>query len=42
VVQDAGAVNPDQVNAVGFMLSDKKAGPFKLEVAWIKRVGKAT
>ncbi len=41
VVQDAGPVNPDQVNAVGFLLSDKKAGPFKLEVAWIKRVGQA-
>lgn len=41
VVQDAGPVNPEQVNAVGFLLGDKKAGPFKLEVAWIKRVGKA-
>ena len=29
------------VNALGFMLSDKKAGPFKMEVEWIKveRVG---
>ena len=42
VVQDAGAVKPEEVNALGFLLGDKKAGPFKLEVAWIKveRAGK--
>lgn len=38
VVPDAGAVRPEQVNALGFLLGDKRAGPFKLEVAWIKRV----
>lgn len=38
VVTDAGAVKPEEVNAVGFLLSDKKAGPFKLEVEWIKVV----
>jgi monofunctional biosynthetic peptidoglycan transglycosylase len=27
---------PETVNAVGFLLYDKKAGPFKLEVEWIK------
>ncbi len=37
VVPDAGPVNPDQINALGFMLSDKTAGPFLLEVAWLKR-----
>jgi monofunctional biosynthetic peptidoglycan transglycosylase len=37
-----GRVFPDQkldsskVNSVGFLLADKKAGPFKLEVDWIK------
>jgi monofunctional biosynthetic peptidoglycan transglycosylase len=42
IVKDAGAVKPEEVNALGFMLSDKKAGPFKLEVEWIKveRAGK--
>ena len=42
VVKDAGAVKPEEVNAIGFMLSDKKAGPFKMEVEWIKveRAGK--
>ena len=36
VVKDAGAVKPDEVNALGFMVSDKKAGPFKLEVESIE------
>lgn len=38
VIKDAGAVKPEEVNTLGFMLSDKKAGPFKLEVEWIKVV----
>lgn len=37
-VPDAGPVNPAEVNAVGFLLGDKKAGPFKLELEWIKVV----
>jgi monofunctional biosynthetic peptidoglycan transglycosylase len=37
-VKDAGAVDPTEVNALGFMVSDKKAGPFKLEVKSIKVV----
>jgi len=43
VVKDAGAVKPEEVNALGFLLGDKKAGAFKLEVEWIKvvRVGAA-
>ncbi len=42
VVKNAGQVKPTSVNGLGFMLSDKKAGPFKMEVEWIKveRVGK--
>ena len=42
VVKDAGAVDPKEVNALGFMVSDKKAGPFKLEVESIQveRAGK--
>jgi NADH dehydrogenase [ubiquinone] 1 alpha subcomplex assembly factor 1 len=38
VVKDAGAVKPDEVTALGFLLGDKKAGAFKLEVEWIKVV----
>ena len=29
-------LDPRKVNSVGFLLGDKKAGPFKLEVEWIK------
>lgn len=29
-------LNPRKVNSLGFLLSDKRAGPFKLEVEWIK------
>jgi NADH dehydrogenase [ubiquinone] 1 alpha subcomplex assembly factor 1 len=36
VVRKAGAVDAQQISAVGFILADKKAGPFKLEVDWIK------
>ena len=36
VVKDLGPVDAKEVNALGFMLSDKKAGPFKMEVEWIK------
>jgi NADH dehydrogenase [ubiquinone] 1 alpha subcomplex assembly factor 1 len=36
IVKDAGPVDPKEVNALGFMLSDKKAGPFKMEVESIK------
>ena len=37
-VKDAGPVDPKEINALGFMLGDKKAGPFKLEVESIKVV----
>jgi hypothetical protein len=32
----AKAVNPKKVNTVGFIQADKKAGPFKREVEWVK------
>lgn len=35
-VQGMGPVEPDQINSLGFMLSDKKPGPFRLEVDWVK------
>jgi NADH dehydrogenase [ubiquinone] 1 alpha subcomplex assembly factor 1 len=38
VVKDARPVNPAEVNALGFLLGDKKAGLFRLEVEWIKVV----
>ncbi len=36
VLTDVPALNPARVVSVGFLISDKQAGPFKLEVAWIK------
>ena len=36
VVREAGAVKPEEITSVGFLLGDKKAGPFKMEVEWIK------
>jgi NADH dehydrogenase [ubiquinone] 1 alpha subcomplex assembly factor 1 len=38
VVKDAGPVDPQEVSGLGFLLGDKKAGPFNLEVEWIKVV----
>ncbi len=41
-VQGMGPVEPDQINSLGFMLSDKKPGPFKLEIEWLKIAPAAT
>ncbi len=35
-VPNAGPLDASKVNSMGFMLADKKAGPFKLEIAWVK------
>ena len=35
-VQGMGPVKPDEITSIGFMLSDKKAGPFKMQVEWVK------
>ena len=37
-VKNAGPVTANKVNSIGFLLADKKAGPFKLEIEWIKVV----
>jgi hypothetical protein len=29
-------LDPTKVTSVGFLISDNQAGPFQLEVAWIK------
>ena len=31
-----GPVEPDQINGLGFMLSDKQAGKFQMQVEWVK------
>ena len=35
-VQGMGPVEPDQINGLGFMLSDKKPGKFRMQVEWVK------
>ena len=37
-VRDAGPVDPQEVHGLGFLLGDKKAGPFKMEFEWINVV----
>jgi monofunctional biosynthetic peptidoglycan transglycosylase len=34
-------LDPAKVTSVGFLISDKQAGPFRLEVAWIKAIPRA-
>ena len=36
VLTDVPPLNPAKVISVGFLISDQQAGPFQLEVAWIK------
>lgn len=38
-VSDAAPLDPKKIESLGFLLADKKAGPFKLEVEWIKGLG---
>lgn len=36
VLTDVPPLNPAKNNSVGFLISDKQAGPFRLEIGWIK------
>jgi NADH dehydrogenase [ubiquinone] 1 alpha subcomplex assembly factor 1 len=36
VLPGEGPVDPQRVTSIGFLLAEKKPGPFALEVAWIK------
>ena len=36
VLSDVPPLNSTKINSVGFLISDKQAGPFRLEIAWIK------
>ena len=38
VIADAPPLDPKHVGSLGFMISDKQAGAFRLEIAWIKAV----
>jgi monofunctional biosynthetic peptidoglycan transglycosylase len=39
-LSDAPEIDAENIRALGFMIADKKAGPFKLEVDWIRAAGK--
>ena len=36
VLTDAPPLNPDKVSSLGVLIADKQAGPFRLEISWIK------
>lgn len=39
-LNDAPRLNPAEIRSFGFLIADKQAGPFKLEIDWIKAVPK--
>jgi len=39
VLSGEPSLNPAKVTSLGFLISDKQAGPFWLEIAWIKAAG---
>ncbi len=39
VLSDRPPLDPAAIRSVGFLISDKQQGPFRLEVAWIKAEG---
>jgi len=41
VLSDEPPLDPARVASVGFLISDKQDGPFRLELAWIKASGPA-
>ena len=41
VITDVPPLNPAQVSSLGFLISDKQDGAFKLELAWIKASSRA-
>jgi hypothetical protein len=42
VLTNVPPLDPAKVTSVGFLISDKQEGPFKLEVAWIKATPRAS
>jgi hypothetical protein len=36
ILSDAPALDPATIRSLGFLISDKQAGPFRLEIEWIK------
>jgi len=40
VLTDVPPPNPSKIASVGVLISDKQAGPFRLEIGWIKATGR--
>jgi hypothetical protein len=38
VLSDVGPLDPVRIRQMGFLIADKKEGPFRLEIAWVKAV----
>jgi monofunctional biosynthetic peptidoglycan transglycosylase len=36
VLSDVGPLDPARIRQMGFLIADKKEGPFRLEIAWVK------
>lgn len=36
VLDNVQPINPSKIEQIGFLISDKQAGPFRLEIDWIK------
>ena len=41
VVPNARPLDPAEVNGLGFLLGDKKPGPFQLEIDWLRAEGQS-
>ncbi len=40
VLTEVPPLNPAKITSVGLLISDKRAGPFRLEIGWIKTTGR--
>jgi len=40
IMRDAPKLDTENIRSFGFTISDKQAGPFKLEVDWIRAIKK--
>ncbi|MBN2419918.1 MAG: CIA30 family protein [Deltaproteobacteria bacterium] len=36
ILKEIEPINPEQIQQIGFLISDKQAGKFQIEVDWIK------
>jgi monofunctional biosynthetic peptidoglycan transglycosylase len=36
ILNDVPPISPEQIQQIGFLISDKQAGPFRLEIEWIQ------